>query len=149
MATEKRIVATGFAVVGTTGQPSSTLAAGEYIVFQKGNAAHEAIAREIATGRKANVGIQEVDLGEEAAAEEARTLSETDVAEEQARQLEDRVRKAQIKAGEGVFNPEENTVADVLAYLKQATPEEVRRVQTLEAASERKSKQVADFEAKE
>jgi hypothetical protein len=49
----------------------------------------------------------------------------------------------------GQYDPTQYNVDDVLGYLAQASPEEVDRVKAVEAASERKSKQIADFVPKE
>jgi hypothetical protein len=146
MPTEKRIVATGFALIGTFGEPSKPLAPGEYVVFQKDNVAHKAIEKEIDDGREAGLVIKEVDTDAEQASVQASAQEQVDAAEAQARALEEETRRAQAQAGEGLFNPEENNVSQVLDYMAQASPEEVDRVKRLEAASDRKSKRVADFE---
>lgn len=44
----------------------------------------------------------------------------------------------------GVFNPGEHTVAEVLAYMKDASAPEAARVKTVEAHGSRKSKQITE-----
>lgn len=150
MATEKRIVATGHAIVGgAAGSPSTVLAPGKYVVFQEGDKTHKAIEREIANGTATSLEIQEVDLDDERESKQAQEELEQKLAAEEAERQSTTEQAARVAAGEGNYNPEEHTVAEVLEYLKQASPEEVKRVQELEAASERGSKQVSDFEPKE
>lgn len=49
---------------------------------------------------------------------------------------------------DGQYDPTTHNVEEVLSYLESADADEVKRVQEAEAASNRKSKQVAEFEAK-
>lgn len=149
MATEKRIVATGYAIVGNLGGPSDSLAPGEYVVFDDESESHKQIEREIESGKVTALEIQEVDVRKEQADKQAAEVELDMQRHAEARAQQEEVREAQIQAGEGVFDPSGQPVAEVLAYLRQADADEVQRVQRLEAATDRNSKQVADFEAKD
>jgi phosphoribosylformylglycinamidine (FGAM) synthase PurS component len=148
MPTEKRIVATGFAIVSNMGGPSDSLGPGDFVVFDEENVSHKAIEKEIASGKVASLVIEEVDTDEEQQAKEDLTVFQEELEHAQARAEAEEVRQAQIQAGEGLFDPSTQTVAQVLEYMRQASPEEAERVQRMEAATDRNSKQVADFEAK-
>lgn len=170
MAKETRIYTTEHAMLGRSGAPSDTLEPGGYTLFDKDNDAHKAIKADIDAGRAEHLRIEEVDLEAEQRNEKARQklLAELDAVgsepqpTEQDKQLADARAEITGDGGGGAenpegneggaageFNPEENKVEDVLAYLQDASPEEVARVKELESASSRKSKQVADFEPKQ
>lgn len=146
---EKRFVATGHVMVGFTRGQSVRLAPGEHVVFNEDLPSHQTIKREIASGANDRLELVEVDLDEEQARKQAQQDLEAQLAAEAEEARQRDLEASRVAAGEGTFNPEEHNVADVLDYLRQASPDEVERVKTLEAASDRASKQVADFELKE
>lgn len=145
---QKRIVATGYAIVSNMGGPSDSLGPGDHVVFDEDNASHKAIEAEIKEGKTTVLEIQQVDVDQERASQVESDLHFDEVRQSEAIARSEEVREAQIKAGEGVFDPSTQPVTEVLAYLRQADPEEVERVQRLEAVTDRDSKQVADFEPK-
>ena len=149
MATETRIVTSEHAILSYTGAPSATLAPGEHVVFDPDNDAHKAIKAEIDAGRASHLSIVEVDTEAEQANKEETDRLIAELEERQRQENEAAMAKARVAAGQGQYNPEEYNVSDVLDYLRQASPEEVERVQALEARSDRASKQIADFEPRE
>lgn len=151
---QKRIVALGYVIVANTGTGSSSLSPGGgpgegYVVFNEDDPAHKAVEQEIEAGRLEGVlEIQEVDVEQERAQQVEADLHFDEVRQAEAIAQAEEVREAQIKAGEGIFDPSTQPVSEVMAYLRNADPEEAERVKRLEAATDRNSKQVADFEPK-
>lgn len=109
MAKEKRIVATGHAIVSEgIGYPSRTLAPGEHIVFNEDNKTHESIEQEIAAGRETNLKIEEVDVSdEEATAGAPDPIHTDDVLQAAARALEQKVREAPFEGEKDAGQPKE------------------------------------------
>src|SRR4051794_13662143 len=109
MAKEKRIVATGHAIVSEgIGAPSRTLAPGEHIVFDENNETHKAIVREIEAGRENSLELQEVNVSDEdTTAERPDTIDTDDILQAPARALEQEVREAQVAQGDDAKQPKE------------------------------------------
>jgi hypothetical protein len=109
MAKEKRIVATGHAIVSEgIGAPSRTMAPGASFVIDEDNDTHKAIIQEIESGREANLEIQEVDVSDEDnTAAQPDTIHTDDVLQAPARALEQEVREAQVAQGEDADQPDE------------------------------------------
>jgi len=164
--TETRIYTTEHAILGRTGAPSDTLAPGGHTLYDEDNDAHKAIKADIDSGRAPHLRIEKVDLDAEQRNEKARqkllgeledlsgpgpTAQDKELARARSELSDDGGGGAEDpdgSGGGGEFNPEENSVADVLEHLKGSDDAEVERVKSLEAASSRSSKQVADFEKK-
>lgn len=144
MATTKFIRATGHIMVGNSGGPSDVLAPGERVRFNKDLDSHKSIVGEIADGR-VEAEIVDIDLEAEKASEKEREELLKQAEEIAARAAQE---QAAAAAGASTYDPSGENVADVITYLKTASPEEVARVQELEAASERSSTQIADFKPK-
>lgn len=143
----KYIEAVGYAIVGNSGGPATPLEPGGRVAYNDEIASHKAIAAEIDSGVNTTLRIVDVDPEAEAAAEKEKQKLLKKAEEISAKQQLEQQQSEQRAAGEGIYDPTDDTVANVLAYLKQASPEEVDRVKELEADSKRGSKQVADFEA--
>jgi type IV secretory pathway VirB10-like protein len=109
MPKEKRIVATGHAIVSEgIAVPSRTLAPGEYIVVDEDNETHQSIIQEIESGREANLEIQDVDVkDDDTTASAPDPIHTDDVLQAPARALEQEVREAQVAQGDDAGQPEE------------------------------------------
>jgi ribosomal 50S subunit-recycling heat shock protein len=109
MAKEKRIVATGHAIVSQgIGAPSRTLAPGDHIVIEEDNDTHKSIIQEIESGRETNLEVQEVDVSDEnntAAAPDP--IDTDDVLQAPARALEQEVREAPFQNLKDAGQPKE------------------------------------------
>lgn len=142
------IVSKGYALVGNTGAPATPLNPGERTRFNPDLVSHKAIQQEIEEGGSTADLLEIVEVDTEV---EKRQAEEQKKAQEEAEKIAAQARDDQLAAerqaaGEGIYNPEENNVADVVEYLRGASAEEVARVQELEANSSRASKRIADFE---
>jgi type IV secretory pathway VirB10-like protein len=109
MPKEKRIVATGHAIVSEgIAVPSRTLAPGEYIVVDEDNDTHKSIIREIESGREANLELQEVNVkDDDTTAAAPDPIHTDDVLQAPARALEQEVREAQVAQGDDAKQPKE------------------------------------------
>lgn len=110
MAKEKRIVATGYAIVsGGIGSPSSNLKPGDSFVFDEDNETHAAVLRDIESGKVTNLELQEVDVkeGEQDATSALEGPHPDDAIQAPARALEQEVREAQISQGKDAKAPKE------------------------------------------
>lgn len=146
------IRAKGYAMVGNTGSPSSTLAPGDRIRFNKNLDSHLFIQGQLAAGEEPETSLLEIvevdpEVERKQEAERDEALAEAEKIAAQARQ--EQVARERQLAGEGSFDPSGHNVTDVMEYLRGASPGEVERVQGLESDSDRDSKQIAGFIPKE
>lgn len=109
MAKEKRIVATGYAILGTgIGGPSQQMAPGDYVVFDEDNESHKVTEHEIKTGRVTALEIQEVDVTEgDNTSSEPDVGQIDDVIQAPARALEQEVREAPFEGEKDAKAPRE------------------------------------------
>lgn len=109
MAKEKRIVATGYAILGTgIGGPSQQMAPGDYVLFDEENESHKVTAHEIETGRVTALEIQEVDVKDgDTTSDEPDVGQIDDVIQAPARALEQEVREAAFEGEKDAKQPKE------------------------------------------
>lgn len=149
MTTVTYIESTGYGIIGNSGGPSDIVNPGDRVRFNKDLASHKEIQDQIDAGHESysHLRIIEVDPEAERAAEKERKELLKKAEKIAADQRQEEARQSQRTAGEGQFDPEGQTVDEVVDYLKQASPDEVQRVKQAEADGKDRST-IADFEPK-